>query len=524
MKRAVSGCAALAALSAVVAMAVPAHAADGNLPGGTSISVAINSPANGAVRPGPVTVTGTAAIGAGQVSADTSLTYVVDVSGSTTKPGTGCGGDQNGDTQANTILDCEIAAAKTLNDQAATLGTVGDIGAAVFADSGATADVTPGGGDDLITQPTTDADGAGGRDIDQVLTSMFSDGGLGGVGQFTSKPVGQLTNFAAGVTAATTVATAPTNTKPHKIIVFLSDGIANLGGSVSGPLSAVPANVTIFTFAVGGRSSCTNTGENDEGSLADIAIHGGTCTPVPDVASLPSVLPGVIASQLTGLSLTVDGNPGPAITDVAPGPLPQNGPQTFTYSVTTGALAAGTHHLCVTAAGSDAGGNGNVTDCHDVVVYLKGEAFALQATGLINISKTPFVTCPPNDSKTSVLLNTPVGSVHALNANCVLDPATGTTTAAASISNVSLLAGAITISTIESSCMSGASGITGSSRVGTINGIPIGIGHGSIGIPGVAQVFYNETTTTPSGQLVQNAIRVRTLLGQQIILAGCRLG
>jgi hypothetical protein len=82
----------------------------------------------------------------------------------------------------------------------------------------------------------------------------------------------------------------------------------------------------------------------------------------------------------------------------------------------------------------------------------------------------------------------------------------------------------IRISAIESSCAADASGVVRSSRVGTINGTPIGIGSGSLGIPGVAQVFYNETANGPGGQLVQNAVRVRTLLGQEIILAGCRLG
>ena len=102
--------------------------------------------------------------------------------------------------------------------------------------------------------------------------------------------------------------------------------------------------------------------------------------------------------------------------------------------------------------------------------------------------------------------------------------ATGTTTAATSVGTASLLGGLITITEIQASCVASASGITGSSRVGTINGTPIGTGSGSIGIPLVATVFFNETATDASGRLVQNAIRIRTLLGQEIILAGCRIG
>ena len=105
------------ALVATVALAIPAHAADGNLPGGTSIGVTITSPANNSVVvPGPVTVTGKASIGTGVAVVDTALTYVLDVSGSTQgNVSAGCGGDQNGDGNPATILDCEIAAAKALH-------------------------------------------------------------------------------------------------------------------------------------------------------------------------------------------------------------------------------------------------------------------------------------------------------------------------------------------------------------------------------------------------------------------------
>ena len=57
------------------------------LPGGTSLDVTITSPSDGATMPqGPVTVTGTAAVGTGAPVANTTLIYVVDVSGSTSDP------------------------------------------------------------------------------------------------------------------------------------------------------------------------------------------------------------------------------------------------------------------------------------------------------------------------------------------------------------------------------------------------------------------------------------------------------
>jgi len=703
---------ALVALTLVVTTTAPARAVDANLPGGTGISVAITGPADGAVLPpGPVTVTGTASIGQGQPVANTSLTYVLDVSGSTTTAvGAGCGGDQNGDGAANQILDCEVAAGRALNAQAVGLGTVAQVGAAVFGSTGATADVKPAGGDQLITTPGADDNANGTRDIEDVLTSATNN--PGGLTRFGGRSVGGNTNFADGITNSTTVATA--STTPRKLVVFLSDGMNN-GPSITGPLAAVPANVDYYTFAVGTGSACGNTTGDTLQRIADAT--GGTCTNVPDVAQLPAILPGIIASTLTGLTLRVDGGAPTPITATTPG-LPQNGPANLTYTVDTAALTPGSHQLCTTAAGTDGGGDGTVTDCHTItinappvvtvggpyagqegtpvslagtatdpdgptltttwtatpttgvdtgatcalgnpaqqtttitctddgvytltltaddglnapvarsttltltnvapavtittptggstftrgtpvtitapftdiatndthtctvdyadgtpvatgtvtqapgsgtctathpftalgahnvlvtitdddggqatatvkiVTYLRGEAFALAATGLITVAKTPHATCPPNEDKTTATLTVlGLATVQALHADCTLDPATGTTTANAKVDGATLLGGAITITMIESHCTSSAGGIVGNSKVGTINGTPIGTGTGSLGIPGVAQVFYNETTTTPTGQLVQNAIRVKTLLGQEIILSGCRLG
>ena len=96
------------------------------LPGGSAISVQLISPPNGVVVPqGPVTVAGTASVGEGVPVADTVLVYVIDLSGSTqtTVPTTLCGA-QNFDGGPNQIIDCEIAAAKALNNAAIAAGTV----------------------------------------------------------------------------------------------------------------------------------------------------------------------------------------------------------------------------------------------------------------------------------------------------------------------------------------------------------------------------------------------------------------
>ena len=136
------------ALAGVLAAAPIAQAdtTNGNLPGGTSISAGISAPAAGALiasPPGDVNLSGTAAVGEGQPVADTTLIYVVDTSGSTIPPlsGPGCGGNQNGDGSSNSVLDCEIAAAKALNQQAIAAGTVGQVGAVFFQSTATTRDV-----------------------------------------------------------------------------------------------------------------------------------------------------------------------------------------------------------------------------------------------------------------------------------------------------------------------------------------------------------------------------------------------
>ncbi|WP_152552161.1 vWA domain-containing protein [Actinokineospora spheciospongiae] len=337
------------AVAAVVAGGVQAVAVDGNLPGGTSISVDVASPAAGTVVPqGPVTVTGTAAIGTGVAVKDTALTYVVDVSGSTAA---GCA--------AGTILTCEQTAVTNLNAIAAAPNTVvGSVGAVVFGSDAATVDVRPIGGDQLLTAPESDENGNGARDVEEAVNSAV----IGGVQQFTPKSFPSGTSFVPAVQAATTVTGA--QTQARKVVLFLSDGFAS--GDVTGVAGAVPANVDYHTFAVGPGSACNGGAYN--ASLQAIAdLTGGTCTAVPDPANLPNVVPGIINSTLTNLALSVDNGAPTAITNITPG-LPQTGPASVGYTVDTAALTSGTHQLCVTARGTDGGGAGTVTDCTTVIV------------------------------------------------------------------------------------------------------------------------------------------------------------
>jgi uncharacterized repeat protein (TIGR01451 family) len=206
-------------------------------------------------------------------------------------------------------------------------------------------------------------------------------------------------------------------------------------------------------------------------------------------------------------------------TPVAAGSVTES-PGAGTCRITHTFTALGAHNVLVRVTDDDGGAGTAVVR---VVIYLPAEAFALQANGLITIPKTPLATCPPDESKTVATISAGIGTVTALHAECTVDTSDGTTRASATVGSANLLGGLIRITDISSTCVAGGSGISRSSTVGTINGIPIGLGSGSLGIPGVATVFYNETTTS-GGRLAQNAIRISTLLGQEIILAGCRLG
>lgn len=367
---------AITALLGASTFPIPAYGAEGLLPGDTPISVDITTPADGAVLPpGPATVTGKAAIGQGTAHADTALTYVLDVSGSTTAGNGGCSGDQNGDKvdpNPDDILDCEIAAAKELNNQAIRLATVDKVSVVVFGTDADTADLDAEEGDLVITDPEADGDHNGLRDVDEVLSSVHNRPGenrpnpAGGVQKFTSRSVGGgFTNFFEGITSAKLAAAAAET--PRRIVVFMSDGLNNLGRDIDDLLDdAREKGIVFHTFAIGPNTACGSPVVGN--TLAKIAAKtNGTCEPVSTMSELPDVLPKVIGSRLTSLSLSVDGGPAIPITNVTPA-LPQPGPITVDYTVTTEPLVTGAHRLCVTATGSDIGGVGDVTECRSVTV------------------------------------------------------------------------------------------------------------------------------------------------------------
>lgn len=370
-----------AALVCVLALVLAGHPSAqtvGNLPGGTSISVDVTAPSDGAVKvspPGNVQLQGTAEVGEGVPVPNTGFLYVIDGSGSTTDPAGGdCGPDQNpGDPEAaeDEIIDCEIAAVITLNDAVTALGTVGEVAMTLFAGAPVTADATPAGGDDPIIAPGADANSNGTPDVNEVLQSIRIAGVAptedSGFWEFSVKQTPDIfgTNFAAAATEACSLAGSLASST--KQAIFLSDGVANTGADVT---TVLPCGDLVFnTFAVGAGSSCAGD-PFGLGSLQEIAdLTGGSCFAITDPTDLPDeIVPAIVQSQLVSLELSVDGGPFVDISASASAALPAAGPVSVMFDHLVPGLAPGVHELCVRANGSDGGGTGSVTECIEVTV------------------------------------------------------------------------------------------------------------------------------------------------------------
>jgi hypothetical protein len=371
------GVVALGLLGGVVSYTVgPASATGGALPGGTGISVRIDSPADGATLPaGPVTVTGTASVDAGIGPANTALIFVLGL----TAPVNGDAGPFTGACPGlNTILDCEKTYVSTLDTAAVNGGGVSAVGVTSYAEAGLVADVGPAAGEQLITGPATDADGSGHRDVTEVAFSAFANQpadttAISGYNQFDVRfMLLRDTAVDAGIRSAVQLAQAAG--KPNTIVAFLSDGIVPHPEAVTAALDAVPPSVHFYPYAIGEFAKCA-------GSLRLMADRtGGKCgTPKnkfgdgnhtifgdDGLGDLPDLLRDLRVSRLTGLTASVDGGPAQPISST-PG-LPVRGPASVTYSTTLTGLAPGRHQVCVTAAGRDSGGTGSVADCRTVVI------------------------------------------------------------------------------------------------------------------------------------------------------------
>jgi hypothetical protein len=341
---------------------VPSSAATQPLPAGTEMGaelISLSAPGGGGQQ-----LRATAFIGETEAAANTTLVYVLDLSASVLR-GSGCGGDTNGDGRSDTPLDCEIAAAIALNDQAVQSGTVAEVGLIGFSNGAVTADLGAGDGAQPLVAAGSDEDGDGTPDVVQALQSAFT-GPRGQAVGFRAhsevETVSGATAFGAGIAAACDVLAGTTT--ENRLVVFLSDGDNRAGDAVSSVLPCDTAAV-FQTFAVGADASCEAAGEL--GGLQEIGdLTEGSCTSVIDIEQLPDILEAVVAPQLLRVELSIDDGDGVDISEAATPAIPGSGPLTVDINYVIDTLPDGEHQICLTVFGSDAGGPGEVTSCSSV--------------------------------------------------------------------------------------------------------------------------------------------------------------
>ncbi len=386
----------LVAIGMLAIQSVPAAGlTSASLPGGTSIEVDNTSPTDGdtlLIPFGSSTVDivdeGTARVGSGAVDKDTTVVYIMDVSGSMSESsGVDCDGVPGSDTR----LECEQAGVAAANDAARDPNSpVDETGIGSF-EGGANAsicvstahDVDLGtAGPQLLVAPDYDGDGNGAPDVEDVAASLSA---------------GLATCYFGGLQRADEILAATTN--EANIVVFLSDGINNTGPAVE---SFTPdnfgANTTVLAFALGTGVSC-ETDDFDLGSLNDIAATStsdkGSCQEVTDLSELALEVTRAIGSTLESLHISVDGGPFTPIpaSDIDL-ELPANGglsTKAANYATLVAGLGPGLHEICVMATGTDSGGAGTVEDCKTIRL-LQLTAAPPTATNELGVDDTHAVT------------------------------------------------------------------------------------------------------------------------------------
>lgn len=351
--RLMSTIAALAS-TALVASAAAALTAS-TLPAGTSISIDNTSPTDGAQYLIPigdstlaVTDQGTANVGGGAVVKDTSVVFVLDVSGST---GNSSGVDCNGVAGNDSVLVCEKVGALAVNTAAALPNSVVTDAAVVSF--------------------------AGGAAIQQALTTDFTQT----ASAINGLSAGGATNYVAAVGQAQTALAA--STQPKKIVIFLSDGFPNPPGAFPTPFGA---DTIVRSFAVGAPSvvSCSGQAGTDLNAVAALGATGSGCQQVTDPSTLADVITQAIGSTLGSVEISVDGGAYSAIPAAdldATLPIgPDFANKTVNWSTAAGDLGPGTHTICVRARGADAGGNGSVEECKTITLLQLQADSDLEAT------------------------------------------------------------------------------------------------------------------------------------------------
>jgi hypothetical protein len=321
-----------------------------SLPGGTPIAVDVTAPLDGALvasPPGTLHLAGTVSVGKGEAQLDTALVYLVDATTAAGAAAT-CG-------DATTVLACELQALAALNARAVSLGTVGDVGAAVFGGGGHALDVGPADGAQLLAAPGADANGAGGPDVLEALGTLVPGGGAT---KFTAVSVGTgPAQVGSGLAAAFDVAAA--SALPARTVVLLSAS-TNAAGPTADELTP-PDGVVVRAFALPGTTCAAGLD-----AFAARGAEGSGCEDVTDLAELSDKVASVLDASLASLALTIDG--GPTAVPLVAGPLPAPAPFEASFEAVVTALPPGVHELCVSASGTDAGGAGTAKECVSVKV------------------------------------------------------------------------------------------------------------------------------------------------------------
>ncbi len=279
--------ASLVVLGAAAATATPAAA-----------TVTIDAPE--APHAGPVDLTGSVRVGAGEV---TTVLYVIDATRSTSSSaGSDCSGngtpgpedDLNADGSVGDILDCEIAGVESLNGSlSATTGV--QVGLVGFANEAAAADVDPAGAATFVPPRYTGGDPR--PRLDTVAQSvvrekigLYEPKDLGGSG------AGSAFNSAVSV-ALSTLGTAPAG---PKWIMFLSDGQAPIDDGLLDQLTR--SGVRLRSFGIGDGADCA-----PSKSLYKMAsATGESCNRVRKPASLAAGLTGSQPDALNGVTVSID--------------------------------------------------------------------------------------------------------------------------------------------------------------------------------------------------------------------------
>jgi hypothetical protein len=342
-----------------------ALAADGNLPGGTSISVDITAPSDGAVKvfpPGSIDLEGTASVAEGVIVKDTTVVFVMDISDSmNADAGVDCDGIAGNDTR----LVCEKEAVEAANTAAKAASSSVDLtGLASFEGNFAdqicisTAhDVDLGtGGSQLLVDPGLDGNSNGTADVEEVALGL----GTGGA-----------TCYIGGLEKADEILASSDNA--INLIFFMSDGFNNTGDGVNtfAP-SNFGSNTRIHAFAMGAGVDC-GTDNFGVGSMDDVvaqsSLAGGTCQQVTDLSELAGLITDALGSSLDSIERQLDGGAWVDISGSANPAIPTDGPTgVVNFSEPDISAAPGIHELCVRANGTDGGGSGSVTECITVTV------------------------------------------------------------------------------------------------------------------------------------------------------------